>query len=129
MRCTSTVPPASKRHNSTRVAWAENRQKFTPAPSHVAPRGCGEPAWIWSAPIIMGNLIGSACRDSSFGREQMSDQRLEAAENPQQFRDAPRLRDAASRGVWRFGVENFADRTDARFTQMRLERLQECTRF
>jgi hypothetical protein len=33
----------SNRHSSTFSACAENRAKFTPAPPHVAPRGCGSP--------------------------------------------------------------------------------------
>ena len=34
----------SNRQISTFVAWAENRAKLVPAPSHVAPRGKGSPS-------------------------------------------------------------------------------------
>src|SRR6266851_1650905 len=37
---------------------------------------------------------------------------------PQYFRDAPGLRDAASRGVWGLGVEDFADAPDALLIQV-----------
>ena len=39
MRSISRWPPASNRQSSTLVALAENRAKFTPSPSHVAPSG------------------------------------------------------------------------------------------
>src|SRR4051795_11410149 len=35
----------SNRQSSTFVALAENRAKFTPRPSHVAPKGKGRPSW------------------------------------------------------------------------------------
>src|SRR5687767_13718465 len=43
MRSNSRRPWLSNRHNSTFSALAENNAKFTPRPSHVAPRGCGAP--------------------------------------------------------------------------------------
>src|SRR5689334_16752246 len=44
MRSTSRLPLPSNRQTSTLVACAENKQKFTPAPSQVAPRGNGVPS-------------------------------------------------------------------------------------
>jgi hypothetical protein len=38
----------------------------------------------------------------------------------QRFRDAPGLGDAAARSERRLGVEDFADRADAGFSEMRL---------
>ncbi|CAI8786934.1 hypothetical protein EMIT0347P_10848 [Pseudomonas sp. IT-347P] len=52
MRSSSTSPASSKMHSSTLVALAENRAKFTPSPSQVAPSGKGRPSRI---------LDGSAC--------------------------------------------------------------------
>src|SRR5829696_9240922 len=46
MRSVSRRPDGSKRQRSTAVAWAENRAKFTPFPSQVAPRGRGAPSSI-----------------------------------------------------------------------------------
>src|SRR5580700_6220609 len=46
IRCNSSLPVSLKRHNSTFVACALNNAKFTPRPSHVAPRGYGEPSRI-----------------------------------------------------------------------------------
>ena len=37
-------PVPSNRHSSTFSACAENRAKFVPRPSQVAPSGCGVPA-------------------------------------------------------------------------------------
>src|SRR5512138_2488473 len=44
MRSSSFSPSESNKHSSTFVAFAENSEKFTPLPSHVAPRGCGKPS-------------------------------------------------------------------------------------
>ena len=45
-------PWASNRHSSTLVALAENSAKLTPAPSQVAPSGCGDPGSTRS--FVMG---------------------------------------------------------------------------
>src|SRR6185437_1009269 len=42
----------------------------------------------------------------------------------QNFRDAPCLRDAAARQVRSFSIKNFADRSNASFSQVRNEALQ-----
>src|SRR5262245_54606397 len=44
MRSISRRPWLSNRQSSTRSALAENRAKFVPRPSQVAPSGCGAPA-------------------------------------------------------------------------------------
>src|SRR2546428_18887 len=44
---------------------------------------------------------------------------------PQHLRHAPRLRCAAARLVGRLGIEDFADRSDAGFSEMRFEAVQE----
>src|SRR5438132_2697800 len=44
MRSVSRSPRPSKRQTSTLVALAEKREKLTPLPSQVAPRGCGSPS-------------------------------------------------------------------------------------
>src|SRR5271165_6784390 len=44
MRSSSVPPLASNRQTSTFVALAENNEKLTPWPSHVAPRGNGSPS-------------------------------------------------------------------------------------
>src|SRR5262249_49769263 len=44
MRSSSVRPVSSNRQSSTLVALAENSEKLTPSPSHVAPRGLGEPS-------------------------------------------------------------------------------------
>src|SRR6185312_6472317 len=44
MRSTSLRPVRSNKHSSTFVALAENRAKFVPRPSQLAPSGYGEPA-------------------------------------------------------------------------------------
>src|SRR5215207_5986761 len=46
MRSASRRPCWSKRQSSTPVAFAENRAKFTPFPSKVAPSGAGLPSSI-----------------------------------------------------------------------------------
>ena len=43
----------------------------------------------------------------------------------QHFRHAPRLRDAAARRVGLLGVEDLADRPDARFVEMREKPVEE----
>ena len=43
----------------------------------------------------------------------------------QDFRDAPCLCDTAARSIWRFGVEDLANRAHARLAQMGLEAIQE----
>src|SRR6188472_3553480 len=45
-RSTSFRPLLSNRQSATFSALAENRAKFVPRPSQVAPSGCGEPAAI-----------------------------------------------------------------------------------
>jgi hypothetical protein len=42
----------------------------------------------------------------------------------QHFRDAPGLGDAAARREWWLGVKDFADRTNASFSEMRLEAVE-----
>src|SRR4051812_27738224 len=44
MRSSSFFPSSSNRHSSTFKAFAENKAKFTPRPSQVAPSGCGDPS-------------------------------------------------------------------------------------
>src|SRR5215472_3595253 len=44
MRSISVSPALSNRHNSTFVALAENKAKFTPSPFQVAPSGKGRPS-------------------------------------------------------------------------------------
>src|SRR5437764_223087 len=46
----------------------------------------------------------------------------------QHFRDAPGLGDAAARRERRLGVKDFADRAEARFSEMRLEAVEEMPR-
>src|SRR5574337_1241743 len=48
IRSRSTLPSGPlKRHSSTLVACSEKREKFTPAPSQVAPKGYGLPGMIF----------------------------------------------------------------------------------
>src|SRR5262249_59333711 len=47
--------------------------------------------------------------------------RLSLEPRPQYLRNAPRLRDAATRREWVLRIENFADRSDAVLRQMMLE--------
>src|SRR5438477_357316 len=48
MRAVSRSPSGpSNRHSSTPVAFSENRAKLTPAPSHVAPSGYGDPGRVF----------------------------------------------------------------------------------
>src|SRR6202035_5571587 len=46
MRSSSRSPFSSNRQTATFVAWAENRAKFVPLPSQVAPPGNGAPSRI-----------------------------------------------------------------------------------
>src|SRR6187397_2502870 len=76
-RSTSRRPSRSNRHSSTLVALAENRAKFVPRPSQVAPSGCGEPDE--TCPLVLRNekegskgwdnkakLLGSARHNSRY---------------------------------------------------------------
>src|SRR6201996_6927832 len=45
MRSSSVLPSLSNRQSSTFVALAENSEKLTPSPVHVAPGGCGRPSF------------------------------------------------------------------------------------
>ena len=51
------VSPASNRHTSTFVACAENREKLTPLPSQVAPRGRGSPSRIRFVEIAVTSTL------------------------------------------------------------------------
>jgi hypothetical protein len=49
---------SSNRQSSTRVAFSEKSEKFTPAPSQFAPSGYGFPGQIWVGLTI--SLFGSS---------------------------------------------------------------------
>src|SRR5262245_50131980 len=51
--CSSGDSGESKRHRWTAVACSENNAKFVPAPSHVAPSGCGLPGRSSIAEILL----------------------------------------------------------------------------
>src|SRR3954462_12759188 len=54
--------------------------------------------------------------------------RIQLDARAQHFRNAPRLGDAAAWGEWRFGIEDFADRTDAGVVEMRHEAFERLPR-
>src|SRR5262245_46840840 len=65
MRSVSRLPSRLNRHNSTLVALAENRAKFVPRPSQLAPSGCGEPAETWPLRDPMNGTDGSKGWDNN----------------------------------------------------------------
>src|SRR4051812_550108 len=57
MRSSSVAPSASNTHSSTFVALEENREKLTPRPSQVAPRGLGRPSLsLYRELIVCGDV-------------------------------------------------------------------------
>src|SRR5579862_8413621 len=75
MRWVSRRPESSKRHNSTFSACSENKAKFTPSPSQVAPSGYGLP----------GQTIAGVCLVNlpSFITELEDTSRPQAGSSPQ----------------------------------------------
>src|SRR4051812_19508276 len=57
MRSSSVAPCASNTHSSTFVAWEENREKLTPRPSQVAPRGLGSPSRSLYLELIVSRQV------------------------------------------------------------------------
>src|SRR5690554_1218649 len=61
MRSSSSRPVASNRHSSTLLALAENRAKFTPRPSQVAPSGNGSPSRTRECRMTLGGSSTATC--------------------------------------------------------------------
>src|SRR3979490_1741391 len=105
MRLTSRRPCESNRHNSTFSALAENRAKFVPRPSHVAPRGCGAPAEM---PLLdLGNQEN---------RRERRDDKTDLGNRPCVQRvDRSAVPHAAAAVDGRIGIENLAPGADERY--------------
>src|SRR5438128_1295092 len=65
MRSVSRRPSRLNRHSSTFDALAENRAKFVPRPSQVAPSGCGEPTETWPLRDLRNEKYGSKGWDNN----------------------------------------------------------------
>src|SRR5690348_15725481 len=99
MRSVSRRPSRSKRHNSTFVALAENSAKFVPRPSHVAPRGCGDPAAIWPLRVFKNE------KDGSKGWDNNAKLRSVTRNNGRDGPGVPYIASAIDRGV---GIEHLS---------------------
>src|SRR5262245_17032551 len=90
MRSSSVRPASSNRQSSTLVALAENSEKFTPSPSHVAPRGLGEPSLIRDFRMTAGMVAPFLPRTDAAGGGAIPDNSWSVGEAAQQIADADR---------------------------------------
>src|ERR1041385_2789135 len=96
IRSSSRRPAASNRHSSTFVALAENRAKFVPRPSHVAPSGCGTPRV----------RRGLAVRDKKEGSKRRKDKGKLRAVRRDNRRDCPGVPNVAAAIDGSVGIEH-----------------------
>src|SRR5215470_16907691 len=99
MRSLSRLPSRLKRHSSTFVALAENKAKFVPRPSQVAPSGCGEPAETWPLRDLRNE------KDGSKGWDNNAKLRTVTRHNGRYRSGVPDITSAVACGV---GIEDFA---------------------
>ena len=113
----------AERHRYARPLDSDARRSISTARRFAPGSGFRTARW---RPCSRISRISDRRRWGSWDRRSAARKRSAAFDPaPQDFGHAPGLRDASARCEGRFGVENFADGSDASLSQMRLEAVQE----